>query len=228
MTDIENTVRQMLLDLQDVEYKKFHAKLMPTVDEKRIIGVRVPALRKLSAEINKYPIGTDFIKILPHKYYEEDNLHAFLVEKIKDFDSALAETQRLLPYIDNWATCDMFSPKVFAKHTDAIYEKSLEWIKSDRTYTVRYGIGMLMRYFLDDRFSPEVLKIVGEIKSDEYYINMMIAWFFATAIAKQYDATIGYIENKILPPWVHNKAIQKAVESKRIDKETKQYLKSLK
>lgn len=228
MTDTEKYVQARLFDLQDTEYKAFHSKLMPTVNPDKIIGVRVPELRKLSKELWKDSIGENFIKNLPHKYYEEYNIHAFFIEKIKDFDLALEETERLLPYIDNWATCDMFSPKVFAKKTDTIYEKSLEWIKSDKTYTVRYGIGMLMRYFLDERFTEEVLNIVADVKSDEYYVNMMIAWFFATALAKQYGSTIKYIENKKLDTWVHNKAIQKAIESNRISVDTKNYLRTLK
>lgn len=228
MIDAEKTVRQRLFELQDTEYRLFHSKLMPTVDEEKIIGVRVPDLRKLSKELFRDGTGMQFIKKLPHKYYEEDNVHAFIVEQIKDFEVCLAETDKFLPFIDNWATCDMFSPKVFSKHTDEIFEKSLEWIKSDNTYVVRYGIGMLMRYFLDERFSPGILIIVADIKSEEYYVNMMIAWFFATALAKQYDDTVVFLQENRLPLWVHNKTIQKAVESNRIDKETKEYLRTLK
>ena len=221
-------VTSRLFALQDKEYRDFHSALVPTVSKEKIIGVRVPLLRKFAKELYKSVAGEEFIKNLPHSYYEEDNLHAFIVEQIKDFDLCLAETERFLPFIDNWATCDMFSPKVFANHTDAIYNKSLEWIKSDKPYTVRYGIGMLMRYFLDENFSDDILKTVSQIKSDEYYVNMMIAWFFATALAKQYDSTIVYIENNILDTWVHNKSIQKAIESNRISSDTKKYLKALK
>lgn len=228
MTETEKYVRERLFALQDNEYKSFHSKLMPTVPPEKIIGVRVPALRKLAAELYKDGTGELFIKNLPHNYYEEDNIHAFIVEKIKDADSAFYETERFLPFIDNWATCDMFSPRVFAKHPEKLYKKSLEWIKSEKTYTVRYGIGMLMRYFLDERFSTDILTVVSETKSDEYYVNMMIAWFLATALAKQYDDTVKLIENKKLDVWVHNKTIQKAVESNRIDKDTKEYLRSLK
>lgn len=228
MTDIEKYVQSRLFDLQNNEYKAFHSKLMPTVDDKKIIGVRVPELRKLSVELWKNGIGEEFIKNLPHTYYEEDNIHAFCIEKIKDFDRALKETEKFLPCIDNWATCDMFSPKVFAENADKIYKKSLEWIASDKIYTIRYGIGMLMRYFLDENFTEEVLNIVSDVKSDEYYVNMMIAWFFATALAKQYDSTIKYIENKKLDTWVHNKSIQKAIESNRISVDTKNYLRTLK
>ncbi len=228
MTDCKTQVRQRLFELQDTDYKVFHSKLMPTVDTDRIIGVRVPDLRKLSKELFRDGTGMQFIKNLPHKYYEEDNIHAFIVEQIKDFEICLAETEKFIPFIDNWATCDMFSPKVFSKHTDVIFEKSLEWIKSDNTYVVRYGIGMLMRYFLDERFNPDILRIVAAVKSEEYYINMMIAWFFATALAKQYDDTVVFLQENRLPLWVHNKTIQKAVESNRIANETKEYLRTLK
>lgn len=227
MTDAEKIVREKLFELQDPEYKAFHAKLMPTVDESKIIGVRVPNLRKLSSELWKDGTGMEFIKNLSHTYYEENNIHAFCIEKIKDFDTALNETDKFLPYIDNWATCDMFSPKIFAKHTDIVYEKCLSWIATGKTYTVRYGVGMLMRYFLDERFNDKVLSIVSGIKSDEYYVNMMISWFFATALAKQYDASLKCMEDKKLDTWVHNKAIQKAIESNRISPEKKEYLKKL-
>ena len=228
MTDCEKYVRQRLSELQDTGYKSFHSKLMPNVDKDKIIGVRVPDIRKLAKELYKDGTGAEFIKNLPHKYYEEDNLHAFIVEQINDFETCLAETEKFIPFIDNWATCDMFSPKIFAKHSDVIFAKSLEWIKSDNTYVVRYGIGMLMRYFLDERFNPHILRIVADVKSAEYYINMMIAWFFATALAKHFDETVVYLTENRLSLWVHNKTIQKAVESNRIDKETKKYLRALK
>ena len=228
MTDAERIVREKLFQLQDSEYKTFHSALMPTVDKEKIIGVRVPELRKLAKDLYKCGIGEQFIENLPHKYYEEDNLHAFIVEQIKDFDICLAEAERFLPFVDNWATCDMFSPKVFALNTDVIFSKSIEWINSDKTYVIRYGIGMLMRYFLDDKFSADILKIVSGIKSDEYYVNMMIAWFFATALAKQYSDTVVYLEKELLPLWIHNKTIQKAIESNRISDETKKYIRTLK
>ncbi len=228
MTDTERSVRERLLSLSDNEYKAFHSKLMPTVPDEKIIGVRVPVLRSLAKELFRDGTGEEYIKILPHEYYEEDNLHAFIIEQYKDIEKVICETDRFLPYIDNWATCDMFSPGVFAKHPDIIYDKSLEWIQSDKTYTIRYGIGMLMRYFLGDRFNADMLKIVAQVKSDEYYVNMMIAWFFATALYAQYNETIKYIENGVLGKWVHNKAIQKAVESCRISTETKSYIKTLK
>ena len=228
MTDAEKIVRERLNELKDLQYKKFHSALMPTVDEDRIIGVRVLALRKLAKELFKDKTGEQFIKNLPHEFYEEDNVHAFIIEQIKDFDTALTETEKFLPYIDNWATCDMFSPKVFSQNTDVVFDKSKQWIKSGKPYVIRYGIGMLMRYFLDERFSPEVLQIVASVESEEYYVNMMIAWFFATALAKQYSFAIIYIEKETLPVWVHNKTIQKAIESNRIDSDLKTKLKSLK
>ena len=224
----EKFVREKLFQLKDEDYKKFHEKLIPNIKSENIIGIRTPVLRKFAHEFAKMPESEEFLKNLPHKYYEENNLHAFLIEVIKDFDTAVSETERFLPYIDNWATCDVFCPKSFKKNTDKLLSYAMKWIKSEHTYTVRYGIGMLMRFYLDEEFSPEYMKTVSEVESDEYYINMMIAWYFATALAKQRDCAMTYFENKSLPQWVHNKAIQKARESFRIDRETKEYLKTLK
>ena len=221
-------ITQRLFELRDEEYKSFHTRLMPTVNPELVIGVRVPVLRKLAAELAKTSEGKEFLRTLPHKYYEENNLHAFIVEKIKDFDEAACETERFLPYINNWATCDMYRPKVFSKNKERFLPYIYKWLESEHTYTVRYGIGMLLSYFLDDAFDPTYLKRVSEIKSEEYYINMMCAWYFATALAKQYDAALPYITDRVLPPWVHNKTIQKAVESNRISIETKEYLKTFK
>lgn len=213
-----------LFKLQDLKYRDFHARLMPTVDKERIIGVRVPDLRKLAKRVQGTDEAEGFLKELPHTYYEENNLHAFLVELIKDFDIALYEAERFLPCIDNWATCDMFYPKVFKKNEALLMPKIDEWIKSGETYTVRYAIGLLMR--MD--FKRGHMERVAEVKSDEYYVNMMIAWYFATALAFNYDEAIKYIEEKRLDVWVHNKAIQKACESCRIDKETKEKLRGMK
>lgn len=213
-----------LFKLQDLKYRDFHARLMPTVDKDRIIGVRVPDLRKLAKRVQGTEEAEAFLKELPHTYYEENNLHAFLVELIKDFDIALYEAERFLPYVDNWATCDMFYPKVFKKNEALLMPKIDEWIKSGETYTVRYAIGLLMR--MD--FKRVHMDRVAEVKSDEYYVNMMIAWYFATALAFNYDEAIKYIEEKRLDVWVHNKAIQKACESCRIDKETKEKLRGMK
>lgn len=221
-------ITKELFSLQDLEYRKFHKKLCPTVDEDLIIGIRVPVLRKFATKIFGTKEAEEFMQKLPHKYCEENDLHAFLAEKIKDFDTAVKECERFLPYIDNWATCDSYSPKVFAKNTEKLYPYILKWVKSDKTYTIRFGIEMLMSFYLDDKFSPEHLAVVASVKSEEYYVNMMIAWYFATALTKQYDATVRYIENEKLPKWVHNKAIQKAIESRRISDEIKNYLRTKK
>lgn len=219
-----NEIQNELISLGDEGYKKFHSKLIPTVDNEKIIGVRTPVLRDFANKLFKQGEYEAFLCSLPHQYYEEDNLHAFLIEKIKDFNKCIKLTDEFLPYIDNWATCDMFSPKCFKKEPKALYNKALEWIKSDKVYVVRYGIGCLMKFYLDENFNEEQLKVVSEIKSEEYYINMMIAWYFATALAKQYEKTICYITEKRLPAWIHKKTIQKAIESNRISKETKDYL----
>ena len=226
MTNKEIT--ETLFSLSDESYKDFQSKLMPTVDKSKVIGVRTPTLRTFAKELYKSAGYKDFISDLPHKYYEEDNLHALLINKIKDFDECACEIEKLLPYIDNWATCDMLRPKVLKKEPERFLEFIRKWLVSDEVYTVRYAIGCLCSFYLDDNFSPEQLSIVAKIKSEEYYINMMIAWYFATALAKQYESTVIYLEERRLPEWVHRKTIQKAVESYRISDETKVYLRSLK
>ncbi len=223
-----NSIQKQLFEMQDLEYKAFHSKLMPTIEEDKIIGVRIPILRKFANEFAKTEDSAKFIAKLPHHYYEENNLHAFVLEKIKDFDTAVKLTEEFLPYIDNWATCDMFFPKVFGKNKEKILDFAKKWMKSEHTYTVRYGIGILMRLFLDEDFTEEYLELVGSIRSEEYYVNMMIAWYFATALAKQYESAVTFIEQEKLSTWVHNKTIQKAVESYRVPKATKDYLKTLK
>ena len=221
-------IRQRLLSIADEDYKAFQSKLMPDVDKEKVIGVRTPALRDFAKELYKAGDYEGFLRDLPHKYYEEDNLHAILIDKIRDFDVCLSETEKLLPYIDNWATCDMLRPKVFKGEPEKLYQAILRWLKSERVYTVRYAIGCLNSFYLDGNFSQEHLRLVSDIKSDEYYINMMIAWYIATALSKQYNSAIVYIEEGILPPWVHRKTIQKAVESYRISDEVKAYLRTLK
>ena len=221
-------IKEQLFAMQDMAYKEFHQKLMPTVAQEKVIGVRTPALRKFAKEYAKSAEAEIFLKTLPHTYYEENNLHAFLIEQIRDFDVALAETERFLPYIDNWATCDMFFPKVFLKHPEVMYQKAEEWMRSEKTYTIRYGIGILLRMFLGEMFSEAVLEKVASVRSEEYYVNMMIAWFFATALTKQYASAVAYIENGRLAAWVHNKTIQKARESLQIDQSAKAYLNTLK
>lgn len=217
-----------LFKLQDKKYREFQSKLIPNINKDSIIGVRTPLLRQLSKKIIKENNYSDFLNDLPHKYFDENQIHAFIISEIKDYDECLFEFNKFLPYIDNWATCDQSSPKIFLKNSDKLINEIKRWIKSKDTYTIRFGIGMLMRIYLDDNFKPEYLKMVSNIKSDEYYVNMMIAWFFATALAKQYDSTIEYIKNYKLDKWVHNKIIQKSIESYRISKEKKEYLKKYK
>ncbi|MBR4049629.1 MAG: DNA alkylation repair protein [Clostridia bacterium] len=220
-------VTENLLKRQDTEYKAFHSKLMPTVDENRVIGIRMPVLRKFAKELSDEQ-AKEFMQGLPHFYYEENNLHAFLIERIGDYDECIKAVNAFLPFVDNWATCDSLRPKAFKKHLPELLEQIKIWISSKETYTVRFGLEMLMCYYLDEAFKPEYLTLAAGVKSEEYYVNMMLAWFFATALAKQYDSTITFIENNILDIWVHNKTIQKAVESYRITDEQKVYLKTLK
>ena len=217
-----------LLSLADEGYRQFQIPLMPTVDPARVIGVRTPILRKLAKELAGTPVADAFLQELPHTYYEENNLHAFLVEQIKDYEACITAIDAFLPYVDNWSTCDGWSPKVLEKHPRELLSKIRQWMSSDQPYVVRYSIGMLQRYFLDDRFEPEYLEWVAEIDREEYYVRMMVAWFFATALAKQYEATIPYIQQHRLPTWTHNKTIQKARESYRVSEEHKVYLKTLK
>lgn len=223
----EQSVRQQLFELQDKTYKEFHQRLMPTVPHEKVIGVRVPVLRRLAKQLAGTPQAERFLEQLPHEYYEENNLHAFLIEGIREYPAALAATERFLPWIDNWATCDSFCPAVFAAHRQELLPQVRRWIGSGRTYTVRYGIGMLMRLYLDEDFQPEYLAWVAGVHSGEYYINMMRAWYFATALAKQPQAAMPWLTEKRLDDWTHNKTIQKAVESLRIPPETKKQLRAL-
>lgn len=218
-------IEKELFKLQDLEYKSFHSRLMPNINPDNIIGVRVPLLRALAKKIKW---DEEFAEKLPHKYYEENNLHAFMICEIKDFDECISKLNKLLPYIDNWATCDGLKPKCFKKSRNKLLPYIYTWMKSSHTYTVRFACLMLMTHFLDDAFDGKYLKTVSEIKSDEYYINMMLAWYFAEALVKQYDSAIIYLEGRKLPSWVHNKTIQKACESFRITDEKKAYLRSLK
>ena len=217
-----------LLEQQDKEYRDFQRKLIPTVAPDRIIGVRTPVLRKMAKEMTKQEDTKDFLDTLPHLYFEENQLHALILSEEKDFERCIAGTEPFLPYMDNWATCDQMVPKVFKKHTDELLFYIQKWIASDHTYTVRFAVGMLMRFYLDEKFEPEYLEMVAAVKSGEYYVRMMVAWYFATALAKQYNAALVFLEEKRLEPWTHNKTIQKSVESYRIDEEKKAYLRSLK
>lgn len=228
MNNIISIIESRLFALQDLKYRDFQAKLMPTVSKDSIIGVRTPLLRKLSKEMAKEQDIEYFLKDIPHKYYDENNLHGFIVEGMKDFERCISEVNAFLPYVDNWATCDLMSPKIFKKHTDELLLHIEKWISSDKTYTIRFGIEMLMSFYLDEKYKSEYSEMVGRIRSEEYYVNMMIAWYFATALAKQYKANIKFIEDKKLDVWVHNKTIQKACESYRITDEQKAYLKTLK
>lgn len=221
-------IKEELFAQQDSGYRDFQAKLIPTVEYETVIGVRTPALRKMAKQLAKREdIGT-FLETLPHRYFEENQLHAFIIAERKDFAQCMDGLSSFLPFVDNWATCDQMSLKVFKKHRQELLPYIREWIASDQTYTVRFGIRMLMDHFLDEDFAPTCLKMVADIRSEEYYVNMMIAWYFATALAKQYEAALPYIEEGRLATWTHNKAIQKAVESYRITPEQKGYLRGLK
>lgn len=220
--------QELLFQLQDKGYRDFQSKLIPTIPVETIIGVRIPVIRKLAKEYGKDPESVEFLKQLPHTYYDENILHALLVAEIKDYEVCEKEVKCFLPYVDNWAVCDIFSPKVFRKNKDKLIDKIREWTASDHPYTCRFGMEMLMTHFLDEDFRVEYLEIPAAVHSEEYYVNMMIAWFYATALAKQWDATIGYIEDQRLDTWTHNKTIQKARESYRITPEQKEYLKTLK
>ena len=221
-------IRQKLYALQDEPYRAFQAKLIPAIAPETMIGVRTPLLRKLAKELSKESETDAFLQDLPHRYFDENQLHAFIVSLMKDYGACMVQTERFLPFIDNWATCDQFSPKVFKKHRQDLLKHIRIWIRSEKSYTVRFGIGMLMQHFLEEDFDPAYPELVAGVQSDEYYINMMIAWYFATALAKQYEEALPYIEQKRLNPWVHNKAIQKARESFRITPEQKAYLQRLK
>lgn len=220
------SLQEQLFALQDKAYADFQSKLLPTVPRETVIGVRTPDLRKMAKQICKTPAAQKFLQSLPHRYFDENQLHAFILSEDKDFNTCIANLEQFLPYVDNWATCDQLSPRCFKKHTTELLSYIRKWMKSTHTYTIRFGMGMLMRYYLDGEFKPEFLEWVASIKSDEYYIRMMQAWFFATALAKQWDATLPYIEQHRLHPWMHNKTIQKAIESYRITDEQKALLRT--
>lgn len=227
MMNGEITIRERLISLADPEYRDFQSKLMPTVDKKTVLGVRMPEIRRLAKEIKATQDAEDFLNSPKHTYYDENTLHISLINLEKDFDRALSRTQAFLPYVDNWAVCDMLNPKVFSENLPRLYNNILLWLRSDQPYTVRFGIGMLMRYFLDENFDEKYLIIVAGIKSDEYYVNMMCAWFFATALTKQYELTLPYFTGNRLSQWVHNKAISKVCDSLRVKIEQKEQLKTL-
>ena len=221
-------VQEKLFLLQDKQYKKFNSSLIPTIQSDSIIGVRIPILRNYTKELTRSINIDNYFELLPHDYLEENLLHAFLIAKIQNFDLCIKKTEEFLPFIDNWEVCDTFSPDVFKKDLKHLLPYIEKWIKSSHTYIVRFGICMLMRYFLDNNFKEEYLELVASIHSNEYYINMMKAWYFATALFKQYESTIKYIEGNLLDEWTHNMTIKKASESRRIPSNIKQYLYKLK
>ena len=223
-----NNIVEELFSLQDIKYRDFQSKLFPTLSSDVMIGVRTPELRKLSKKMIKENNYLSFLEELPHKYFDENQLHAFIISNLKDYNECIKYTNKFLPYVDNWATCDQMSPKIFKNNLDKLLVEIKRWIKSKETYTIRFGMGMLMQYYLDDNFKLEYLDMVAKVKSEEYYVKMMQAWFFATALAKQYDKTLPYIKDNKLDNWVHNKTIQKAIESYRITNEQKEELKKLK
>ena len=224
---MHESLRDRLFSLQDTAYRDFHSRLIPNIDSERVIGIRTPALRAFAKEFSKTNEADEFLAALPHFFYEENNLHAMLVCQKKDFAGTVRLLDAFLPHVDNWATCDLMKPKSFPGDGGELYAKIREWIVSDHVYTVRFALVMLMTYFLDGAFRPEYLSLAASVKSDEYYINMAAAWLFATAIAKQRESALPFIEERRLSPWVHNKAIQKAIESYRVTPEDKAYLRTL-
>lgn len=221
-------IRQELFRNQDIKYRDFQARLLPTLSPQTVIGVRTPILRAFAKELYRENAYSVFLNELPHGYFDENQLHAFLISEMKELDLCMAALNRFLPYVDNWATCDQMSPKVFKKHRGKLSEQIQEWISTEKTYTVRFAVGMLMQHFLDEDFDLEYPKMILSIHSEAYYVKMMIAWYFATALAKQYRAILPFLEEKSLDEWTHNKAIQKALESNRISDEQKNYLRTLK
>ena len=222
-----DAIFQRLSELSDLTYRDFHAGLIPNISPETILGVRVPALRKLARELRGSAEAQEFMAALPHEYYDENCLHGLLINDIKDFGATVSALDAFLPYVDNWAVCDLISPHSFKSRPPELAAHVRRWLESSHSYTVRFGIGMLMSFYLDVGFEPAQLEAVAERCCEEYYVNMMVAWYFATALAKQPEAALPYIENRRLSRWTHNKAIQKSIESRRIPDETKAYLKTL-
>ena len=223
------TIQQQIFALQDKPYGEFQSRLLPTIAKERIIGVRIPVMRKLAKQLTKEePEAVQaFLEELPHTYYDEDILHAILISEIKDYDRCIKETERFLPYIDNWATCDLLAVRTVKKHLDLFVKEIYRWMESEHTYTIRFGMNMLMRYYLEDEFKLEYPEKVAAVRSEEYYVNVMRAWYFATALAKQYEKILPFLEEQRMDVWTHNKTIQKAIESYRITPEQKEYLRTL-
>ena len=221
-------MEQELLEKKDEKYAEFQRKLIPTVVPESIIGIRTPDLKKYAKELIKAQRAESFTKELPHRYFEENQIHAFVISEEKNFDQCISDLEKFLPYVDNWATADQMSPRIFTKNKDILFPYIEKWILSDQTYTVRFAVGILMQHFLDDDYDTKYPEMVSHIRSQEYYINMMVAWYFATALAKQYETIIPYIEQNRLDVWTHNKVIQKARESYRITPVQKEYLNTYK
>ena len=221
-------LQERLFGLRDEKYAAFQSKLTPGIDEGLFIGVRVPELRKFAKNFIKELECEKFLRGLPHKYYDENMLHGILISEMKDFGEIIVRLEEFLPFVNNWAVCDIMSPKVLGKDREKLLEEIKKWVRSEHVYTCRFGIEMLMTFYLDKEFKSEYLELPAEVQSDEYYVKMMVAWFFATALAKQWEATIPYLEKGLLGSWVHNKTIQKARESYRITAEQKKYLEGLK
>ena len=222
-----DAIFQRLSELSDPTYRDFHAGLIPNISPETILGVRVPALRKLARELRGSAEAQEFMAALPHEYYDENCLHGLLINDIKDFGATVSALDAFLPYVDNWAVCDLISPRSFKSCPPELAAHVRRWLESSHSYTVRFGIGVLLSFYLDEGFEPAQLEAVAERCCEEYYVNMMVAWYFATALAKQPEAALPYIENRRLSRWTHNKAIQKSIESRRIPDETKAYLKTL-
>lgn len=220
-----NDLLEVLLSARDPVYRDFQARLIPNIPKETIIGVRTPDLRRIAKEM---PGTETFLHQLPHRFFEENQVHAFLLERCRDYEETVTLVEEFLPYVDNWATCDQLSPKVFRKHREELLRHIPEWLHSEHPYTVRFGIGLLMRHYLDEAFTPELLSWAASVRREEYYVRMMVAWYFATALAKQYDEAVPYLTQHRLEPWVHNKTIQKAIESYRVTNDQKSYLRTLK
>lgn len=225
---ITDEIRAELFSCQDLKYRDFHSKLIPDYNKNNIIGVRSPQVRSIARAFSKREDIDEFLFELPHKFYEESNVHGFIICGFFDYDKTVKYLDDFLPYVDNWATCDLLKPKAFPKNKDRLINDIDRWLESDKTYTKRFAMGMLMTHFLDEAFKEEYLEKIYTLRSEDYYLNMMKAWFFATALAKQWESSVKVIENNLLDRWSHNKAIQKAIESYRITDEQKVYLKTLK
>ena len=228
MTMTSTEIRDALFGMRDESYRAFQAKLIPTMNPETMIGVRTPALRSLARQMVRAGDYAAFLNELPHRYFDENQLHAFVLSEMRDFGECVDGVCRFLPFVDNWATCDQLSPKVFKRHRPELLAYVEQWLNSGQTYAVRFAIGMLMAHYLDEDFDGAYLRKVSQVPAGTYYVSMMVAWYFATALAKQYDAALPYIEGHKLDPWTHNKAIQKSLESYRISDERKAYLRGLK